>query len=293
MTLRYLEVFLELARTPNMRDVGQRLYISQAAVSSTLRDFEAELGVELFHRQGRGIRLNEKGRLLELRLAPLYNQLRNVLTLVSADELMGKLYVGASATLADSVIPQILYDMKMRYEHVELDCQTGNTTEIVQLVENGKVDVGFVEGDVPNLGLHVTPLAREQLVVVSADAELASRPRTLLELMDGCWLLREPGSGTRETLLRQLTPLGLRPKVFLELEQTHAIKQVLRNPGTLSCLSPRAVAREIRSEELFVVPVEDVCFERMFYRVEHKDSTPSRLCDALSAALEQRLCDEL
>lgn len=289
MTLRYLEVFLKLAHTPNMRDVAASMFISQAAVSSTLRDFEAELGVELFHRQGRGIRLNEKGRLLELRLAPLYNQLRNVLTLVSSDELMGKLLVGASATLADAVIPQILYDMKIRYPHLELDCKSGNTTEIVQLVETGKLDLGFVEGEVQSLGVHVTPLGHEQLVVVSADAALAAEPRRIGDLMGACWLLREAGSGTRETLLRQLIPLGLRPNIFLELEQTHAIKQVLRNPGTLSCLSPRVVEREIAAGELFVVPVQDLCFERMFYRVEHKDSPPSPLRDALSAALQQRL----
>ena len=90
MTLRYLEIFLALARTPNMRDAAAKLFISQAAVSSALRDFEAELGVSLFDRMGRGIRLNDKGRLLEERLAPLYNQLKNVLALVASDELAGR-----------------------------------------------------------------------------------------------------------------------------------------------------------------------------------------------------------
>lgn len=94
MTLRYLEIFLALARTPNMRDAAAKLFISQAAVSSALRDFEAELGVSLFDRMGRGIRLNDKGRLLEERLAPLYNQLKNVLALVASDELAGKIDPG-------------------------------------------------------------------------------------------------------------------------------------------------------------------------------------------------------
>lgn len=290
MTLRYLEVFLELAHTPNMRDVAARMFISQAAVSSALRDFESELRVELFDRPGRGIRLNEKGRLLQDRLAPLYGQLRNVLALVNADELMGKMYIGASATLADSVIPQILYDMKMHYAHVEIDCQSGNTTEIVQHVESGKLDIGFVEGEVQSLGVTVTPLAQEHLVVVTSSPEVAGQPRRIADLMDAFWLLREAGSGTRETLMRRLNALGLRPSVFLELEHTDAIKQVLHNPGTLSCMSPRVVAREIRFGELFVVPLVDVCFERMFYRVEHKDNPPSKLRDTLAAAVESHLC---
>ena len=101
------EIFLALARTPNMRDTAAKLFISQAAVSSALRDFEAELGVSLFDRMGRGIRLNDKGRLLEERLAPLYNQLKNVLALVASDELAGKIRIGASTTLSDFVLPQV------------------------------------------------------------------------------------------------------------------------------------------------------------------------------------------
>ena len=157
MTLRYLEVFLALARTPNMRDTAAKLFISQAAVSSALRDFEAELGVSLFDRMGRGIRLNDKGRLLEERLAPLYNQLKNVLALVASDELAGKIRIGASTTLSDFVLPQVLYNFKMRHRHVEIECESGNTADIVRHVEHGLLDVGFVEGDVHNLAVEITP----------------------------------------------------------------------------------------------------------------------------------------
>ena len=157
MTLRYLEIFLALARTPNMRDAAAKLFISQAAVSSALRDFEAELGVSLFDRMGRGIRLNDKGRLLEERLAPLYNQLKNVLALVASDELAGKIRIGASTTLSDFVLPQVLYNFKMRHHQVEIECESGNTADIVRHVEHGLLDVGFVEGDVHNLAVEIPP----------------------------------------------------------------------------------------------------------------------------------------
>ncbi len=289
MTLRYIKVFLALARTPNMREVAHRMFVSQAAVSSALRDFEAEIGVEVFDRVGRGIRLNEKGRLLEKRLAPLYHQLDNVLALLSSEELLGKLYVGASVTLANWVIPQILYDMKMRYPNVELDCLSGNTCEIVQHVEEGQLDMGFVEGDVNSMVLRIVPLGREELVVVTADAELAREPRSVEELMDHFWLLRETGSGTRETLLRHLTPLGLRPKHFLELSHTDAIKRVLKNPGTLSCLSARVIRRELEDRELFTVNVKNVRFDRMFYCIERQDCSPTPLREALFSELKSRL----
>mgnify|MGYP002095373853 CR=1 FL=1 len=194
MTLRYLEIFLALARTPNMRDAAAKLFISQAAVSSALRDFEAELGVSLFDRMGRGIRLNDKGRLLEERLAPLYNQLKNVLALVASDELAGKIRIGASTTLSDFVLPQVLYNFKMRHHQVEIECESGNTADIVRHVEHGLLDVGFVEGDVHNLAVEITPLAKESLVIVTADKALAEAgPYPIEALLDRHWLLRERG----------------------------------------------------------------------------------------------------
>ncbi len=289
MTLRYMEVFLALAQTPNMRDVAHKMFVSQAAISSALREFESEIGVEVFDRVGRGIRLNEKGRLLEKRLAPLYHQLNNVLELLSSDELFGKLNVGASVTLANWVIPQILYDMKIRYPHVELDCISANTSEIVQQVEHGQLDIGFVEGDIDAADLEITPLGHEELVVVTTDKELASKPREIESLMEYFWLLREAGSGTRETLFRHITPLGLRPKQTLELAHTDAIKHLLHNPRTLSCLSPLVVEHELKEGILHSIPLADMHFSRMFYCIERKGSTSSPLREALFNELQNRL----
>ncbi len=290
MTLRYLEIFLALARTPNMRDTAARLFISQAAVSSALRDFEAELGTPLFDRIGRGIRLNDKGRLLEKRLAPLYNQLKNALTLVASDELAGKIRIGASTTLSDFVLPQVLYNFKIQHERVEIECESGNTADIVRHVENGLLDIGFVEGEVQNLAVEVMPVARESLVIVTADQSLAeSGPHPIESLLDRDWLLREPGSGTRETFLRQLAPRGLKPKIFLEFEHNDPIKQLLLNKGTLSCLSPHIVQREVSEGKLFVVGISDACFDRTFYRIEHRDRPFSSLREALAKQVQSRL----
>ncbi len=289
MTLRYMEVFLALAQTPNMRDVAQRMFLSQAAISNALRDFEAEIGMELFDRVGRGIRINEKGRLLEKRLSPLYHQLNNVLSLLSSEDLFGKMHVGASLTLANWVIPQVLYDMKMHHPHVELDCTSGNTGEIVQQVINGQLDMGFVEGDVQSVSLEITPIGHEELVVVTTDRKLASRPRCIEDLMGHFWLLREEGSGTRETLFRYITPLGLRPKHFLELAHTDAIKHILCNPGTISCMSSLVMKQEIEDGTAFVVPIKDMCFERRFYCIERQESKSTPLRKALFTELKNRL----
>lgn len=290
MTLRSLEIFLALARTPNMREVASRLFISQAGVSSSLRELESELGVPLFDRVGRGIRLNEKGRLLFRHLSPLYRQLNDSLALVVSDEMVGDLRLGASTTLADYVLPQILYDFKQKHRLVNVSFYSASTKEIVQRVEDGTLDMGFVEGDVHSLKTQVMPLSKDRLVVVTSDRDFAEAgPYPIARLISGKWLIRQEGSGTRETFLANLMRMGLSPKIFLEFSNNDAIKSVLRNKGTLACISPLVISSELRREELFVVPVSDVEFSRTFMRVLHRDRTPIQLLQHVSDAVRSRL----
>jgi len=290
MTTRQFEIFLALAQTPNMRKVAIKMYLSQAAISSSLHAFEEEIGVQLFDRVNHRLILNEKGKLLRERLSPIYAQIKEVMVLVSNDGLAGNVRVGASTTLADFVIPQIIYDFNKKYKDVNIKCDAGNTADILRLVEDGVYDIGFVEGEVRNLNVVVRPLVQETLLIVTADKAFAQNGEySLASLMDKNWLLREKGSGTREVFLDKLTPLGLRPQKFMEFNHNRPIKTLLGNAGTLSCLSPHIVERELAAGELFVVKVSDMKFTRTFYRVEHKDKHPSALVDLLAEAIQNHM----
>ena len=290
MTIRQFEIFLALAQTPNMRKIATKINLTQAAVSSSLHAFEEELGVQLFDRVNNRLILNEKGTLLREKLTPIQAQIKEVVALVSKDGLAGNVRVGASTTLADFIIPQIIYDFNKKYKDVNIRCDAKNTADIVCLVEDGLYDIGFVEGEVRNLNLVVSPLVQETLLVVTADQKFAqSGEHSLASLMDKNWLLRERGSGTREVFLDKLAPLGLRPQKFMEFNHNRPIKILLRNEGTLSCLSPHIVERELAAGELFIVKVSDVEFKRTFYRVEHKDKHASVLVDLLSEAIRRHM----
>lgn len=286
MNIRSLEIFLALARTPNMRDVAARLFLSQAGVSSALRSFETELGVELFDRLGRGIRLNEKGRMLAARLAPLYRRLDESIHLVMADTMVGDVKLGASTTLADHVLPQILYDFKMQHELVNIAFESASTLEIVKRVESGALDMGFVEGLVHDPKVRTTLLREEEPVVVTSDRKFAEAgPYPIGELMGKKWLIRQEGSGTRETFLMEVMRRGLSPNIFLEFSNNDAIKTVLHNAGTLACISPMVVDTELKHGDLFVVPIKDLRFSRPFMRVMHSDKTPSPLLESVTEAV--------
>jgi len=290
MTLRNIEIFLALARTPNMREVAARLFLSQAGVSSSLREMESELGLSVFDRVGRGIRLNEKGRLLASYLAPLYRQLNDCLEVVMSDEMVGDIHLGASTTLADYVLPQILCDFKKQHDRVNISFESASTREIVQRIESGLLDMGFVEGEVTTPKVRTTTLHEDHLVVVTSDKQLADAgPYRIDQLMQANWLLRQEGSGTRATFLHQVMQKGRAPNIFMEFSNNDAIKIVLRNKGTLACFSPLVAETELRLGELFIVPISDTFFLRTFKQVLHRDRPLSPLLQCVTQAVSDKL----
>jgi DNA-binding transcriptional LysR family regulator len=255
---------------------------------------ESHLGVPLFDRVGRSLRLNEKGRLLASRLAPLYRQLNDSIHLVVSDTMVGDVHLGASTTLADYVLPQILYDFKKQHELVNIVFESASTQEVVRRVESGELDMGFVEGVVHNPRVRTTVLREENLVVVTSDRTLAeSGPCQLEDLMDRNWLIRQGGSGTRETFLQQVMCRGLSPNIFLELSNNEAIKTVLHNPKTLTCISRLVVDTELRHKEFFIVPMANATFPRLLMRILHRDRSPSPVLESVTDAVMDTLTQVL
>ncbi len=290
MTIRQFEIFLALAKTPNMRAVASQFFLSQAAVSSSLHAFENEIGSSLFYRVNNKLILNEKGKLLQSKLTPLLGEIKNIVAMISDQELAGKMKIGASTTLADFIIPQVLYDFNKKYQDVSISCEAENTAEVAHKVELGEYDVGFVEGEVQSINLNVSPLVKEKLLIVTSDEEFAKGgPYPISALTDKEWLIREKGSAAREVLLDKLAQHGLRPKKFMEFNHYRPIKTILKNPNTLSCLSGIVVADQLQNKALFAVKVTDAEFTRTYYKVEHRDKVQSPLINLVSSAIQEQL----
>ncbi len=290
MTIKQFEIFLALAKTPHMRTVAQDFFLSQAAISSSLNAFEEEIGTNLFHRVNNKLVLNEKGKFLQERLIPLVGEMKNLMAAMSGNELAGDVRIGASTTIADFIIPQVVYDFTKKHKDVHISCQASNSTEVIRKVEAGEFDVGFVEAEVRSINLKVTPLMEERLLIVTADEDFAKAGAyPMASLMNKEWLLREKGSGTREVFLHKLATLGLRPRKFMEFNHYRPIKTLLKNPETLSCASSLVVAEELQNKMLFSVDIADAEFFRTFYRVEHKDKQSSFLVNLVGDAIQEQL----
>lgn len=288
ITVRQLELFVSLMNTPHIGKVAEEHFITQSAVSMAIKALEDGVGEQLFDRISNRLIPNESGRLLLNRIRPALDQLQEVESMFKQDRMAGILTVSASSTIADYIMPQVLFDFRCLYPEVQVEMLSRNSADVIAGVESGTFALGFIEGDYECRVADFRELCTEELVVVSSDKEFASaREYSLEELLGMKWILRESGSGTRQTMWEILGPAKKRLNVFLELEHIESIKMVLKNPGTLSCMSPFCFQRELANGELFPVQVEEVRFKRRFYSVTHRQKYRSTLLLAFADHVRQ------
>lgn len=272
MTLRQLELFLALVKTPHLSKVAKDNDLTQSAVSMAIKALEDTLGKQLFDRINKRLVVNENGRYFYRIVEPLVVGLKESETMFRDLDLVGDIRVGASSSIANYILPQIMYEFVEQYEGVRLEKITGNTIEIGQLIESGEVDIGFVEGDYNSTDIEREVLGKDELYVVTGDPSLVCENACKMdELLSKRWIFREEGSGTRDVFLHYMERYKKRFKPFLEVGHTEAVKSVLRNKGTLSCLSRISVMNELNAGQLFRLKIKDFKFSRSFYTIWHKN----------------------
>lgn len=276
LTLRQLEVFVATARTGSARAAADQVARSQSAASAALAELERALGVVLFDRVGRRLLLNENGRALLPRAAALLDQAAQVERLFVLDHAT-PLRLAASLTIGEYLLPELLASWKLTHPGSPVKLTIRNTSDVIAAVAAFETDVGFIEGTQTHPQLVVHPWLSDELIIVAgARHPLAGRCASLDQLRDATWVLREPGSGTREAVDRWLLE-GVGPlKVEFELTSPEAIKRLVTAGVALGCLAREAVAHELADGNLVEVRTPLPPATRRLAVVLHRDKQHGR-----------------
>ena len=291
MTLDQLQIFIAVAEREHVTRAADALGMAPPSVSAAVASLEREFGTKLFHRVGRGIFLTEGGKLL-------LDEARALLNHADAVKLAMREYTGlsrghleimASQTIASHFLPPRLVDFHQAYPGVALVVSAGNSTQVVEAIIRGNIELGFVEGPEEELQdscLAIEMIARDDLVtVVSANHPWGIMERlTVDDLTAGKWVLREDGSGTRAAFVKALDALGVpygSLNIAIELPSNEAVLAAVLAGAGASILSARVCADAIKAGTLNCLPVS--LAPRTFYAVQHADRYRSR---AVSALLE-------
>jgi DNA-binding transcriptional LysR family regulator len=197
---------------------GERLNVSQSAVSAAVSALEAEYQVQLFNRSRRHVELTAAGNVVlaeaEAILARVDLASRRLEDL--SELRVGHLSVAASQTVANYWLPSLLQRFHDRYPGVMIDMWHGNSTEVEKRILRGEVDLGFIEQEPHDQTLTAEEIASDKLIaVVGSQHPWFQRANVeWKELMDTQWIMREAGSGTRASFEAALLRHGLRPELL-------------------------------------------------------------------------------
>lgn len=290
-SFRQLEVFLAAAHFQNITKAAESLAMSQSAASSALKELESQFEIQLFDRVGKRLQLNELGRLYRPKVEALLAQAGELEQALAKHTEVGALKVGATLTIGNYLAVGIMAQYMKSESHPRVALEVANTRTIAQRVIDFELDIGLIEGELQSSDLEVIPWLADDLVVFCAPSHpLALKDRLSDDdLKAATWIMREPGSGTRQTVERGMHGILPDMNILLELEHTEAIKRAVEAGLGIGCLSRVCLADAFRRGSLVPLPVpEHRRFDRQFYFILHKQKYRSAGIDRWMA-----LCREL
>ncbi len=257
-TFRQLRFFNAVARHLSFAKAAELMHVSAPAVTMQIKELEAEVGMPLFERQGRKVSLTTTGEYMLVysrKMLALLKDAEDAAARLQRIE-TGNLTIGLVGTTT-YFIPALLNQFLKEHEGIEVKLLVGNRRELVQWLQNSEVDIAIMGKAPDELPTRAEPFAANPLVfVASPEHPLAGESGLRAEdLRQQSFIVREPGSGTRNAMESFFAQARMQPRYSMELQSNDAIKQaVMANLG-LGFLSLHTIALELQTKKLCVLQV--------------------------------------
>jgi LysR family transcriptional regulator, transcription activator of glutamate synthase operon len=248
MELRQLKYFVEVAKHEHISFAAEALHIAQSAVSRQIGNLEAELGVQLFHREGRNIKLTHIGRLFAEQAIVALNAIANAKQLIDeyVDPERGMIRIGFPSSLASNTLPKIIKSFKNEHPDVNFHLRQGGYDFLIEGIKNREIDLAFI-GPVPGFDSHVHSdiLFTESFVALLpmthplAEQEILS----LAKLKEERFVLFPLGFVLRKMVEDACLEAGFQPFISCEGDDLDAIKGLV-SAGIGITLLPELILQE-------------------------------------------------
>jgi DNA-binding transcriptional LysR family regulator len=273
-TLRQLQVFEAIVRLGSFTRAAEELFLTQPTVSMQIRKLTDAIGLPLFEHVGRNVEPTEAGLEMYEACKLMFESLANLEMKVSDLKGMkrGRLRMGVITT-AKYLAPEILGEFSKLYPGIDLALKVTNRESIIERMHANEDDL-YITGQAPKDELEVESyeFAPNPLVVMAPrDHPLVGKKKIpLTAIAEQPFIIREPGSGTRDATLRTLDAKGLRPNIRMELGSNEAIKHAIAAGLGLSVMSLHTVMLEGAGGPVAILDVEGFPIMRKWFIVYPK-----------------------
>src|SRR6476620_9730303 len=277
MELWQLRTFNEIAETLNFTKASERLNLTQSAVSHQIKALEDELGIKLFVRGKRGVKLTDAGRSAIESSRKILDEVESMRQRVAEREqaLAGRVRVAAATQALVYLFAPLFEHFMDSHESVELVFRTtANTEQTIGDIVEGIADVGFASMAVYSPTLEVIELFNDELVlVVGKKHKLSSRKNVSIgEIEKERWILFERGASIRRATDDFFKNVRVKPEKALESNDTYFVKLMVEHGLGISLMPSWSVKEEVRSGKLAQLRIKDNLLKRSVAMVSLKGS---------------------
>ena len=278
MDLRHFETFLKIAELQSFTKAAEALCLTQPTVSKQIVDLERFFDVRLIDRTKRTVALTKSGEILLQYARDLINLKKDAIEAIASFKGLkkGTITIGASTIPGIYILPRLLSVFKKKYNGIGIKLIISDTKDIIEKMEEGKIDIGFVGAKNTTLKIDYKKFVDDTIVIIAPPGF----PDLILlkDLKDYPLIAREQGSGTRNNFesslkkTKDVDPAYL--TVVAELTDNQAIKEAVKNGMGMSYISKLAIVDELATGKLKRIAIQGFPeIKRSFYVISRKGKT--------------------
>src|SRR5699024_4648518 len=229
MELRQIKYFIEVAKREHMTEAANALHVAQSAVSRQIFNLEKELGVDLFIREGRNVKLTPIGKVFLEHMEKAVHVIDHATRVLEeyTDPERGMIHIGCTSSRASYILPTAISQFRAEYPHVKFQLHHGSSNELEDAVIQGAMNMALV-GPVPTevKKLKGSILFTENIVALLPKDHPMSEFQSirLRDLRNEAFVLFPMGYVLREMIMTICQQMGFTPKVAFEGEDVDTIK---------------------------------------------------------------------
>ena len=275
LNIHEVNTFLVAAETENFSEAAHQLHMTQPAVSMQIQSLEQRLGVNLFERSGRRIRLSEAGETLMPMARDLVNMALRIEEVMKSlgGEVMGHLKIGCSTTAGKYILPQLVARFRQMHPRVQVTIITSGRDQVMQMLHDGITHISCISSLINRRDVEFKPFFTDRVVLIVpvehpwADRE-SIQPQELTQVD---FILRDDTAGTRRVMEEGLLEHGVHLddlNVVMELGNAEAIEMAVEEGIGVSFVSRLVAQRGVKLGRIKIVEVEGMNLERKIYMAQ-------------------------
>jgi LysR family nitrogen assimilation transcriptional regulator len=297
MTIKQLQYFLRIAELKSFSKAANYLHVAQPALGLQVRKLEEELGVKLLNRHSRGVTPTEAGLLLRDHAVIILRQIERAKLSVTdlSGPPRGKIAVGVTPTLNLVLATQLVERCRRDCPEVSLSIVDAMSEDLMEWVENDRLDLAFSYNPSAVPGLVCEPLLTEDLCLIGPGTEAAGKPETarIAELAHLPLILTSVTSGLRALVEDAARAKNIELNLSLEIDSVIATKEMVAKNIGYTILPLGAVRREVRDGRLTARRFARPALSRNMYLAYSASHPTSNAATAVREVMRQVVRENL